>query len=49
MIDALDDAVITVEESGNARVIVNLYANSKCEVLSGNPRIIQKNRFTYEL
>lgn len=49
MIDALDDAVITVEESGNARVIVNLYANSKCEALSGNPRIIQKNRFTYEL
>lgn len=49
MIDALDNAIIDVEESENARVIVNLYANSKCEVLSGNPRIIQKNRFTYEL
>lgn len=49
MIDALDNAVIEVEQSDNARVIVNMYADSKCLATSGNPRIIHKNRFTYEL
>lgn len=49
MIDALDDTEITVHINQNARVIVNLYANAECHVIAGNPRIIHKSRFTYEL
>ena len=46
VIDALDNAKISVEASEDAQVVVNLYAAATC---SGNARIIVKGKETYEL
>ena len=49
MIDALDNSEIFVSQSGNARVIVNLYARAKCHIVAGNARVVDKKMFTYEI
>ena len=50
MVDALDDSIISVECSGNAKVVVNLYARaSVSSVIGNNIKIVRKNLLTYEL
>lgn len=50
MVDALDDSIISVECSGNAKVVVNLYARASVSSAIGNTiKIVRKNLLTYEL
>ena len=46
LVDALDNANVHVRTSGDAKVIVNLYASAEC---SGATKVCNKKRFTYEL
>lgn len=49
MIDALDDASVEAECSGDAQVIVNLYGRAAAEGTGEGLKVVHKNRATYEL